>query len=146
MPGLSLPGRNYLAPSCVAEEWTLRTDDKIRRLTPEQGIAFLEHLAHNLTIMVRVAAEQRRPYGTRTEEQTRDSMYWINEALHNVVQLTRDLRIGRETWDSERIVGWVEMWLAYKHAGQYVQTAVERAFRDLGQPWNQEFNSKEGAT
>ncbi len=87
--------------------------------------------------MVRVAVDDRQPEGVLTDEQARNAMFWINEALHNVVQMTRDLRIGRETWDSERVYGWVDMWINYKHASKYVETAVERALSDLNAPWNQ---------
>lgn len=106
---------------------------ELERLNSDDGISLLEHLAHNLTISVRIAADSRRPFGSLTDEQARLAMYWINEALHNVVQLTRDLRIGRETWDAQTIDAWVRLWLSYEHADGYIRSAVERAFRDLPQ-------------
>ena len=107
------------------------TDDRLAQLTPDQGIAFLEHLAHNLTIMVRMAAGECAPHGTRTDDQVIHAMYWVNEALHNVVQLTRDLRVGREQWNSHQIAEWVQLWLSYKHAESLVKTALDLSFRDM---------------
>ena len=104
---------------------------EIERLTPEDGISFLELLAHNLTIAVRIVSSRREPYGELTEEQVRNSMYWINEALHNVVQLTRDLRIGRQNWEANDIHRWLELWLGYKHAGQDIDTAIKRTLNEL---------------
>ena len=111
--------------------------EHIQRLSPNDGLSFLEHLAHRLTIMVRVAVDDRQPEGELTDEQARNAMFWINEALHNVVQMTRDLRIGRETWDSENVSSWVDMWTHYEHASDYVVKATERALSDLECPWNQ---------
>jgi len=103
----------------------------LERLTADEGLAFLELLAHNLTIQVRVASSRSLPHGKISADQTRKSMYWINESLHNVVQLTRDLRIGRDDWLAEDILSWFELWLDYEHAGEYVSSAIEMSFREL---------------
>lgn len=103
---------------------------EIYDFSAEQGITFLEHLAHNLTVAVRYAASSRQPYGSLTDEQARTSMYWINEAIHNVVQLTRDLRIGRENWDAEEVAQWIKLWIGYTHAEKYNRQAVERSIHE----------------
>ena len=101
--------------------------NEIYDFTPEQGLTFLEYLAHDLTVAVRIAAGRRQPYGPLSEEQTRNAMYWVNEATHNVVQLTRDLRIGREPWNADEIAEWIKVWIGYQHASTLNQQAIERA-------------------
>lgn len=73
---------------------------EIFQLSAVEGLTFLEHLAHHLTIGIRSAADARQPQGSLTDEQSRKAIYWINEALHNVVQLTRDIRMCRTMWES----------------------------------------------
>jgi hypothetical protein len=111
---------------------------EISEFSPEEGLTFLEHLAHNLTIAVRAAAEDRPPVGELSEEQCRRAMYWINEATHNVVQLTRDLRIGRETWNAAAITEWVKLWLRYSHAAPYIEQAIERSIDETLNPYSPE--------
>ena len=101
--------------------------EKILELTDEQGLTFLEHFAHNLTISVRIAAGERQPIGPLTDEQTRLAMYWINEALHNVVQLTRELRLNRKSWTDDQTWKWFDVWLNYNHASKYISWAVQRS-------------------
>ena len=74
-------------------------DTFLANLSPEEGLTFLELFAHDLTIQIRVAADYRCR-DDRTPEQCVTEMFRINESLHNVVQLTRDLRVGREVWKS----------------------------------------------
>ncbi len=104
---------------------------EIYDFTAEQGLTFLEDLAHNLTIAVRVAASNCQPYGQLTEKEARQAMYWVNEATHNVVQLTRDLRIGREPWDPESTAGWLEIWMGYTHAAEFNTNAIEQSIREV---------------
>jgi len=98
--------------------------NEIYAFSAEDGLTFLEHLAHNLTIALRVAAEDRQPIGALTDEQSRKAIYWVNEATHNVVQLSRELRIGKENWDADDIAKWVELWMSYKHSAKYNTQAV----------------------
>lgn len=104
---------------------------QLKQMNPEEGLTFLELLAHNLTIQVRIAASRREPYGENTEEQTRSSMYWINESLHDVVQLTRDLRLRRREWDPNDIFSCLQIWLNYKNASEYVKSALDVSFDEL---------------
>ncbi len=108
---------------------------EIYDFSDDEGLTFLEHLAHNLTIAVRIAAASRQPQGQLTDEQARKAMYWVNEATHNVVQLTRDRRIGREHWDAEKFAGWVELWIGYTHAEKYNVQAVERSILETLHPY-----------
>jgi hypothetical protein len=107
------------------------------KLSPEAGLSFLEFLAHNLTIAVRTAAAKRVPYGELSEEEARNAMYWINEAIHDVVQRTRELRIQQQVWEADDITGLIVVWLGYKHAAGFIETAVEWSFRDITHSWNQ---------
>jgi hypothetical protein len=100
-------------------------------LTDDQGLAFLELLAHNLTIGVRMAASRRQPTGPLTEEQTRLAMYWINEALHNVVQLTRELRLERERWSPNETWKWIELWQNYNHGAKEIDWAIQHSIDEL---------------
>ena len=125
-------------PRCpVTDETVSWVRSELLKFSPEVGLSFLELLAHNLTIAVRIAADERFPYGELSEEEARNAMYWINEAIHDVVQRTREMRIQQRLWDAEDITGWVTIWLGYEHAAEFIETAVERSFRDLEQPWNQ---------
>ena len=99
--------------------------------TNEQGLTFLELLAHNLTIGVRQAAIRRQPQGPLTEEQTRLAMYWINEALHNVVQLTRDLRLEHKKWSKDQTWKWVEMWQNYNHGAKEIEWAIQHSIQEI---------------
>ncbi len=108
---------------------------EIFQLSAVEGLTFLEHLAHHLTIGIRSAADARQPQGSLTDEQSRKAIYWINEALHNVVQLTRDIRMGRTMWESERMAGWVDLWLKYSHSEKYNREAVERAMLETLHPY-----------
>ncbi|MCA9212396.1 MAG: hypothetical protein KDB27_04990 [Planctomycetales bacterium] len=63
----------------------------------------------------------RQPYGPLTEEQTRLAMYWINEAIHNVVQFTRELRLDRKSWTRDEVWQWIDVWLGYDHASMYIR-------------------------
>ena len=101
------------------------------RLTADQGLTLLELLAHNLTIQVRVASSRTVPNGNSPADETRKSMYWINESLHNVVQLTRELRIGDKNWHPDDTHSWMQLWLGYAHAGEYVASAIDRSFVEL---------------
>lgn len=105
--------------------------DAIDGFSAEEGLTFLEYLAHDLTVAVRQAAAPEPARGHLSDEESRRAMYWLNEALHNVVQLTRNLRIGREKWDSDEARRWLELWLGYDHAGRYVETAVEWSIRRM---------------
>lgn len=98
-----------------------------RNLSDEQGLVFLEHLAHNLTIAVRIADSERQPNGPLSDEQTRLAMYWINEAIHNVVQLTRELRLEDRSWTRDDVWKWIDVWLGYDHASKYVRWATQRS-------------------
>ena len=99
--------------------------------TDDQGLTFLELLAHNLTIGVRIAASRRQPMGPLTEEQTRLAMYWINEALHNVVQLTRELRLERELWSQKQTVKWIELWQTYGHGAEQIEWAIQQSIEEM---------------
>ncbi len=110
---------------------------ELLKFTPEEGLSFLELLAHNLTIAVRVAADRRIPFGPLSQDDARNAMYWINEAIHDVVQRTRELRIQQRVWDVDDIADWITLWLGYKHAAEFIETAVERSLRDIKQPYNQ---------
>ena len=110
---------------------------ELLKFMPEEGLSFLELLAHNLTIAVRIAANDRTPNGALSEEEAHNAMYWINEAIHDVVQRTRELRIQQRKWDGDDISKWTTLWLGYEHAAELIQIAVEWSFRDLGHPWNQ---------
>lgn len=116
---------------------------EIYEFSSDQGITFLEHLAHNLTIAVRIAADSRQPHGPLTDEQSRKAMYWVNEVTHNVVQFTRDIRIGRDQWNAEQIAGWVELWLGYKHAEKYNRQAIERSIHETLHPYKPEINHRD---
>ena len=100
-------------------------------LTDEQGLAFLELLAHNLTIGVRMAASRRQPMGPLTEEQTRLAMYWINEALHNVVQLTRELRLEHERWSQNETWKWIDLWQKYNHGAKEIEWAIQQSIEEI---------------
>ena len=116
---------------CAFEKRALAVPAEIMELTDDEGLAFLELLAHNLTISVRMAASERQPTGQLTEEQTRLAMYWINEALHNVVQLTRDLRLKRERWSEAQTWKWIEVWQNYRHASKHINWAIHRSIEEL---------------
>jgi hypothetical protein len=58
-------------------------------------------------------------------------MYWINEALHNVVQLTRELRLERERWSQDETWKWIEVWQNYKHAAQYIDWAIQQSMDEM---------------
>jgi hypothetical protein len=103
----------------------------IVELTDDQGLIFLELLAHNLTIGVRMAASRRQPMGPLTEEQTRLAMYWINEALHNVVQLTRELRLEPESWSQNETWKWIELWQNYTHGAREIEWAIQYSIEEL---------------
>ena len=104
---------------------------RLKELDSTEGLDFLELLAHNLTIQVRIASSCTAPHGQHTEKQTRNSMYWINESLHNVVQMTRELRLGHTKWEPNEVFSWVQLWLDSKHGSEYVATAVDMSFNDL---------------
>lgn len=110
---------------------------ELLKFTPEVGLSFLELLAHNLTIAVRIAANDRTPNGAPSEEEAHNAIYWTNEAIHDVVQRTRELRIQQRVWDVDDIADWITLWLGYKHAAEFIETAVERSLRDIKQPYNQ---------
>lgn len=105
----------------------LTVADETSRFSDEQGLTFLEHLAHNLTISVRIADSDRQPNGPLSEQQTRLAMYWINEAIHNVVQLTRVLRLEHKTWTRDETWKWIDVWLGYDHASHYIRWAIHRS-------------------
>ncbi len=121
----------------VAEATVRWVRSGLLKFTPEEGLSFLELLAHNLTIAVRIAADDRTPNGKLSEEEARNAMYWINEAIHDVVQRTRELRTQQRAWDAVDIAEWVIVWLGYKDAVDFIEIAVERSFSDIEQPWNQ---------
>lgn len=108
---------------------------EIYEFSAEQGLTFLEHLAHNLTIELRYAASIRKPHGSLSHEQCHKTMYWINESTHNVVQLTRDIRIGRENWNAEDIANWVKLWINYDHADRHNMQAVVRSIHETLYPY-----------
>ena len=103
----------------------------LEQFDSSEGLTFLELLSHNLTIQVRVAAGRRSPYGPCTEDETRDSMYWINESLHDNVQITRDIRIGSMAWDSDDILSCMQGWLNSTHAAPYVESAINATIREV---------------
>ena len=111
---------------------------EIFEFSAAQGLTFLEHLAHQLTISVRVAAEDRPPIGSLTDKQSRQAMYWANEANHNVVQLVRNLRIGREEWNAATIAEWVTLWCSYRPAQTYNRQAVALAIYETLHPYRPE--------
>ncbi len=113
------------------QEVALAVPAEIMSLTSDQGLTFLELLAHNLTIGVRMAASRRQPMGPLTEEQARLAMYWINEALHNVVQLTRDLRLGRELWSENETWKWIELWQKYNHGAEEIEWAIQHSIDEM---------------
>ena len=121
----------------VAEETVSRVRSELSKFSPQEGLSFLELLAHNLTIAVRIAADDRIPNGELSEEEARNAMYWINESIHDVVQRTRELRIQQRVWDADDITEWIVVWLGYKHAAGYIETAVERSFWEMTHPCNQ---------
>ena len=104
----------------------------LEQLDTSAGLTFLELLSHNLTIQVRVAAGRRSPYGPCTEDETRDSMYWINESLHDNVQIARDIRIGNMAWEADGILSCMQGWLNSTHAAPYVETAINATIREIG--------------
>lgn len=104
---------------------------EIMELNDVRGLTFLELLAHKLTIGVRMAAGRRQPAGPLTEEQTRLAMYWINEALHNVVQLTRDLRLERKFSSRDETWKWVELWQNYKHGAKEIEWAIQHTIDQM---------------
>lgn len=61
-------------------------------------------------------------------------MYWVSEATHNVVQLARAIRIGRDNWDAEKVAQWIELWIGYTHAEKYNRQAVERSMHETLHP------------
>jgi hypothetical protein len=69
--------------------------------------------------------------GPLTEEQTRLAMYWINEALHNVVQLTRELRLERKCWSQNETWTWIELWQNYKHGSREIEWAIQFSIAQL---------------
>ena len=113
------------------QEIALAIPAEIMELTDDQGLSFLELLAHNLTIGVRKAASRRQPMGPLTDEQTRLAMYWINEALHNVVQLTRALRLKRESWSQNETWKWIELWQKYNHGATEIEWAIQRSIEEM---------------
>ena len=121
----------------VTDETVSWVRTELLKFSPEVGLSFLELLAHNLTIAVRIVANDRIPHGPISENEAYNAMFWINEAIHDVVQRTRELRIQQRLWDGEDITGWVTIWLGYEHAAEFIETAVERSFWDITQPWNQ---------
>ena len=121
----------------VTEKTVNWARSELSKHSPEEGLTFLELLAHNLTTAVRIVANDRTPHGELPEEDAYNAMYWINEAIHDVVQRTRELRIQQRLWDAEDITEWVVLWLSYKHAAGYVKTAVERSFWEMTHPCNQ---------
>jgi hypothetical protein len=118
----------------VTDETVSWVRSELLKFAPEVGLSFLEFLAHNLTIAVRIAADRRIPHGELSAEEARNAMYWTNEAIHDVVQRTRELRIQQRQWDAEDITEWITMWLGYEHAAEFIEHAVERSFRDIERP------------
>ena len=119
-------GRRY-----PKQEIALAVPAEIMELTDDQGLAFLELLAHNLTIGVRMAASRRQPMGPLTEKQTRLPMYWINEALHNVVQLTRELRLEPERWSQNETWKWIELWQKHNHGTEQIEWAIQHSIEEM---------------
>jgi hypothetical protein len=113
------------------QEVALAVAAEIMELTDDQGLTFLELLAHNLTIGVRMAASRRQPMGRLTEEQARLAMYWISETLHNVVQLTRELRLERERWSQNETWKWIELWQNYNHGAQEIEWAIQHSIEEM---------------
>lgn len=101
-------------------------ESSLRRFSEEEGLTFLEYLAHELTIAIRMIPERIHD-GEMDEIQCRNAMFWTNEALHNVVQMTRALRIRTEVWEPTGILEWIQMWIRWKHASTFVENSVERA-------------------
>ena len=100
-------------------------------LTDDDGLTFFELLAHNLTIGVRMAASRRQPMGPLTEEQIRLAMYSINEALHKVVQLTRELRLEPERWSQNETWKWIEVWQSYNHGAEEIAWAIQHSIKEM---------------
>lgn len=113
----------------------MRAPREMHDFSSEEGLTFLEHLAHELTVAVRVAMDDCEPEGSLSEEQCRRAMFWVNEATHQVVQFTRDLRLGRKTWDAGEIAEWLEHWMGYAHGAVYIQNGVDRALRETLYPY-----------
>ncbi len=106
-------------------------DEDVIRLGPERGLSFLEHLSHNLTIAIRLAHSRLKPEGDLTEGQVLEAIFWINEAQHNVVQLTRNLRVEWEAWIAEEVIEWLEVWTRHDTSREFVVWAITRAFAQL---------------
>ncbi len=105
----------------------MRAPREIEDFSSEELLTFLEHLAHELTIAVRVAMHDCEPYGSLSEQQCRRAMYWVNEATHEVVQFTRQLRLGLDPCGPQYVAECVERWMRHAPRTAYVQVAVERA-------------------
>lgn len=116
-------------------DWPADVPREVADFSPEEGLTFLELLAHELTVAVRIAGHVRPPRGAHSIECSRRAMYWINEAIHNVVQLTRDLRIGREEWNTAAIARWLQLWTRYRHSAKYIPPAIEHAIELTRHPY-----------
>jgi hypothetical protein len=69
--------------------------------------------------------------GPLTEEHTRLAMYWINEALHNVVQLTRELRLESKRWSQNEMWKWIELWQKYNHGAKEIGWAIQHSIEEM---------------
>lgn len=109
----------------------MANSSRVSQFDDSQGLEFLELFAHNLTIAVRIAASHRQPEGPATDDETHLAMYWINEALHNVVQLTRELRLDPGVWSEKSTWRWLDLWCGYKHGAAEIEWAVEHTLQEM---------------